>query len=661
MKLKTKSTSFWNEIMKGQKWAILVLSLIVFAAYPISFIINMNANFESGTEIELIRANLNNYFMYSDTYSNIHSFSYFGNCLLYLSMLIGGVSGIAAYKYLHNHTQVGMLHSIPISRTKMLNTKFSTATVTYVLPLLVGHVLVGVLYASREFLTTEIFLKLIIFFCYNVLSYWMGYLVSAIAMLLTGKIFIGVFGAFVISLYAPGFAMLLTGLMGYFINNIYWTYSYNVDSVLGWLYRISPVYYLQVIEWNVGGYFIKTILILIFLWFVHYFLMKIRPSEAAGKSIAYKKAGDIIKVFIVVFGGIGIGTLFYEFSVYHLPWLYFGIAFGIFVTYIIMQLLYGVEFRELFHEKIQLLVITIISYVIVLFFVFDINGYDNYIPNYDEIADINIEFNEVNTYTNYILPTGIYDIHMGKTQETYELVNACVESAEQVVKDDFRYVDETMYIYVEYILNSGKKVEREYEVYIEDVIEQLPVLWENEEFLNVMYPIRLFEVEEVSYISFRDIYDSEMFDYAIEFTNEDEINEFLSVYKEDLENIEGSDIYNSEILAYVDYNVNIVNEVESTYYYKTFYIYPCLTETINYFRDKGYELNGTWQVEDVESIMIESPEGITEYTQVEDMADILPELIYYRNISIFTDVEEDTYVEIMFQGDSYYKSAYLLK
>ncbi len=89
----------------------------------------------------------------------------------------------------------------------------------------------------------------------------------------------------------------------------------------------------------------------IVLWVIHDMLMKNRPSESAGKSMVYKRVGIVIQCALLFIATIGTAIFtvlaFNFFDVY----LYLGGLFGLVISFVIIQLLYGVEFKNLLKNK----------------------------------------------------------------------------------------------------------------------------------------------------------------------------------------------------------------------------------------------------------------------------------------------------------------------
>lgn len=588
--------SFWNEIMRGQRWSILVLSLLMFLIYPIQIILNCGNWEEQGRTWGFISGSISTTYMQLDP--NVITYTGFG--VLYLSIVIGAVAGVASFSYLHNQSKVAMFHSLPISRSKLLITKFTTATVTFLIPLLLANVLCVIVVITRGYSTKAFLISIAVLFFYNIVMYWMGYLIAAIAMLLTGRVFVGVCGTFVLSLYCVCMSGLITTYAAALLETMV-VDTYDSWRIVVVLKRLSPFTYMDLVDWTQIRWVFISLLLVIILWEIQRLLMRIRPSEVAGRAMAYKRVGEVIKVALVILAGFASALFFYSVAYGVVEWMYFGAVFGVVVGYIVIQLIYGVVFRELFAQKLQIILVLVGVLAAIVLLVHDVFGYDSYIPEYDEIENINIEYNIAERYgLSGVIEQELYDINMGKDEETYALIELIVENAKSVVTEDIAW-DEIRDIYVEYELKDGTTVLRSYECNLEEVEEALEYLWGNEAFLDATYPVRLLNVTNVSEMGFYDannidiptfdgIFDEEGNVEQAGYSKEEFILAFMTAYQADALAITEA-ILEEESIATGYYAWTMPEEYIFVSSQGRFAIYPSFTNTIALMEEVGYVLN----------------------------------------------------------------------
>ncbi|MFI3170889.1 MAG: DUF6449 domain-containing protein [Eubacteriales bacterium] len=661
MKSKRKSTSFFLELLGTQKWLMLVTALISIIVYPVPFMMTLES-YDNQYYSETITQYIKSYFLWNGSDAGFYRFSNLGYTTLYISIVVGVVFGVIAFSYLHNRAQVGLYHSLPIKRERLLHVKLGVATITYFLPLFGANLMILLVASIREVLSGEFIMKLMILLGYNVLMFWMGYFVAAIAMLLTGRVIVGILGSAVFMFYAPA----VTTIVNVMISQSFQTFV-SVESGFGFvtfnrLYRVSPILYLRMVEWNAIKYLLLTIGINITLWAIHLWLMKKRPSEAAGKAMAYHLAGEIIKVMIVVVISIGSGLLFLSISYGSNTWLYFGTVFGLIVGYIVMQLFYGIDFRSLFKQKIQLLILFITMLTVVISFDYDLFGYDSYIPDYSEISDINIEIDELNNYGLEILKYGEYDAHMDVNEETYALMEHIIEQSMLAYEDTSINHKEYTSIYVEYKLNNGRIVRREYNPYLVDVVEEIKILWENEEYLNIIHPIRVMDLTTIDNIEMKYSYESvQNAEFTQTLFNGDTVKQqqFATYYQEDMLEITAADIINEQPLAIVSIRYNQTPGTSWDYNWYECAIYPSCLRSIAYLESEGVILRDSWGVEEVQSIDIRDYSSVDNIvTSTDEIEEIFPTMIQESLTNIFCETDDSKYAYVELEGGDYREYGY---
>lgn len=648
MKSNKRTLNFFLEVLRTQKWMLLITSFLMFLQYPVAFMLWLKQTYSYVSQ-EYIATYVKEYFIYDSSFNSSRS------PIIFTAFLIGIVAGIWAFSYLHNKTQVGLYHSLPISRNQLIVTKFLAFTICFLIPLIMGNVLLGIIVLIRGYGTKLFLAHMLVYFYYNIMVFWMGYLLAAIAMLLTGKMLVGILGTFVFAFYGPVLAVILQVFADYaFITQP--TYASDSWGIYAFLRHVSPMFFLENPQWDSVIVAATALVVVIVLWWLQQHLMKLRPSEVAGRPIAYYLFGLVSKIIICIMGTLG-GAVFLISTTYGFnAWTYFGAFFGLVASYLIVQLLYGVDVKHLLKDKISIPIIAVASIVVILIFQYDLFGYDTYLPNYDKIADINIEFTEKNQYSTALLEENLYDAHMGVNHTTYQLMETIIESAEVAtagITDYYSTVEGTVTIYVEYKLNSGQTVTRTYQPYIEDVNDSLKYLWVNEEFLNIMYPMRILESDFISSVYI----DVERGMYV---TDEDSLFEgdvskqqkFMEYYKMDL----------------LEMNASVLEEVpvaSVTYYgvsgYYNGLIYPSFTNALSYLESEHIQLQSMLTAENMESITLyEYDENTIEfekelnavtYTDKKSMDVLLEDMVVTDLVTIFMDIDDTRDATVLFDNE----------
>ena len=82
-------------------------------------------------------------------------------------------------------------------------------------------------------------------------------------------------------------------------------------------------------------------------------LYRLRPSEAAGKAMAFSKSKARFVSFWVLLGGMAGGWFFWTLQS-QVKWGLFGTAAGILLVHCMVEIIYHFDFKKLFHYKMQL-------------------------------------------------------------------------------------------------------------------------------------------------------------------------------------------------------------------------------------------------------------------------------------------------------------------
>ena len=137
-------------------------------------------------------------------------------------------------------------------------------------------------------------------------------------------------------------------------------------------------------DFNTGLWYINRILtaglVTVFLAGISYLLYRVRPSEAAGKAMAFKTARAPIKVLLVIPISVAFGMFFYMLRS-HLTWLVFGTLCGCVLSHCLIEIIYHFDFRRLFAHKLHLAGCGGVSLVLLLAGYYDWYGYDSWVPD----------------------------------------------------------------------------------------------------------------------------------------------------------------------------------------------------------------------------------------------------------------------------------------
>ena len=137
---------------------------------------------------------------------------------------------------------------------------------------------------------------------------------------------------------------------------------------------------------------LKGIIIAIIVGLVAYLLYLRRPSETAGRAMAFEKVNSWIRVLLVVPLALYAGLFLNEItSIGSTAWLLFGVIFASCLLHGIIEAIFQFDIKALISKKKQLLFTILFCLAFVFVFWTDVFQFDNYVPNEKDIKTIKID------------------------------------------------------------------------------------------------------------------------------------------------------------------------------------------------------------------------------------------------------------------------------
>lgn len=318
-------------------------------------------------------------------------------CLVIAAAVVLGVSG---FSYLHNKRKVDFYHSLPIRREMLF-------TVQYVS----GILIVAAAYAVNLLFFTGVamangvsptrFLGLMAAgFGLNLLYYCLLYSVVIAAMMITGNMVVGMLGTGVFFFFLPfAFFVIIGYCQTFFVTE---AGIFGDMSTWGMKYLSPFGAYLFSVEWK-GKLIshIPSILCTLFAFLAITMLdlqmYRMRPSEAAGKAIAFSRIKAPLRILMVLGFGAS-GGLFFWMLQSSLAWGVFGVIAAVVLSHCVIEVIYHFDFKKLLSHKVQLVFCLGVNVLLLLSFRYDWYGYDSYLPSREKLASATIGIGEDNDF-----------------------------------------------------------------------------------------------------------------------------------------------------------------------------------------------------------------------------------------------------------------------
>ena len=497
-----------------------------------------------------------------------------------IAMIFGAYLAFDFLRYMHSKRETDFYDSMPIRRQTWFKTLFTSCFALFfaLCAITIGieiAIVFGTGYGSLGALQNMLWN----FIC-MIAAFLVTWFTTALAMVMTGHSIIAFLGFGVFASYVP---LILVNLIPVYSARFFETYVYSdlnpnvyYFSPVTLIYKMTNYWITWTIEehWNyIIGCFIFTLIIGI----ITYLLFLKRPSEAAGRAMAFEKANSVIRFMLVIPLALYAGLFLEEMATMtSTAWLIFGVAFGAFLLHGIMECIFQFDIRALISKKKQLFVTILFCLAFVFIFWADFLKYDDYIPDADDVKMVKIESNLFD-YRDDVEWYNERDWLQGELVDDAIAVARDIKNVELPSEDEYYYMD---YITFTYTMKSGRKVQRAYSYDANKAPESLNKLCVNPDFKDD-YCV-LFSID-------RDKLQLERINNGVEYMplnlSEDEANEFVDIYIEEYTTLELSQILTDTAVyeLYIEYQGDNANDIAGASYY----IYPSFTKTIAFLKEKG--------------------------------------------------------------------------
>lgn len=398
------------EEIKRKSWVSVVLLLLALVTGPLLTLISYE-NWAAYFGKEELIESMERYFIRT------------GGMGAFLCVISAILLGLSQFSYLFYKNKVDLYHSIPVKRSRRFLVNYIAGLIPFFACNLISNILMIVFVASKGCFTGVLFSNLLLSFVSETVYFLYFYNVTIVAVMLTGNIVVCISGIGVLSFFYYLFTELVNGLKNY-----YFVTSHSIketgEALWNRIPELSPATsYInfnlkRMKNWGVTpfenniqayGYLIRVMIVVVIILIFAFCLFEKRPSESAGKAMAFKKSQPYIRIPIVLTGGLfGASIMTSAVNAYKNGWIWFGLIFGIILTHCVMEVIYNFNFKAVLNNKLQLVLTIAAGCVILGVFQTDIIGYDRYLPDRDKIESAAVAFIELdnNLSCNTLEPAG---------------------------------------------------------------------------------------------------------------------------------------------------------------------------------------------------------------------------------------------------------------
>lgn len=669
MKSKIFCSNYNKEQARQTLWMLALFAVVFALAIPIRLFMNMDGwDWENAQQLLGDSMQTRTILLLMDD-------------MLHMAVIASAVfAGIYQFYYLHSAKQIDFYYSFPIKKQQYYMSK-SVISYGYFFLSYTVMTLLGMLVLNGFGMCTGLSVKyMAITYLIDQLSFLLVYFTTAIAMMLTGRLVVGICGSAVLL----GMGLLLFRIVRGYQEIFFTTYILNGQRLFAsYLQYLSPPYLgcglrnafsLGYVEESSVSLFVGVVLLLaaagiVGLFFLGRLLILRRPAEAAGQSMAFPWPARIIHMVLTVVGSLMAGLLIrtMAYSKYRF-WLMLGIVCSAILIYGIIQFIYTLDIRKTLQYKWQLPVAMACSILVAAVFAWDLTGYDSYLPKEDDLAYVSVKDENVNAtssynvyYNGFTVDTGDYylnHIKMACDSQIYEFLQSLV-SGHMDWNENKKNVEYTHNLTVRYTLENGRQADRRYTFDLDALRAEYEKILDHEEFRASVYPVMGDFVRDENIYQLNLNYAGEM--NQIFNKNDPKRLEFLDVYKKEFAKIQGKQLVEEVPLASIIYWYG--EEESSNEGYLP--IYESSTETLAYLRDIGIDIKPVFTVENISEIIIydyrnaeASEDGDLKEIVLTDKGDIeemIPYLLDYDMNSSWQKIAYAVSAEVTYQGVNGYQ------
>lgn len=640
MTSKSLYSKLMREDLKNRLWTVALIGLGCFFLYPVVAAFTADKirdylDFEAGVR----------------NYSRdlILWLSFKNGATVFAMMVASLICGLSGFSYLNSRSKVDFYHSIPVRREKLYLVNYVDGILILAVPYALSLVMAVIVGITNGVDGSSLWPVAAAAYGLHMTYFILMYSTVIIAVMLTGNLVVAFFGSLVLTFYLP----VAVSLVQSYAMSFFDTFMYRGNGIMSWLIRISPVveYVVQVGEYAGGEVIwpeaLAALAVSPLLAVIGCLLYKKRPSEAAGKAVAFAATRPVIRILITLAAALGFGVFFWGMRE-SMGWAVFGIICGAVISHCVIEIIYHFDFKKLFCNKGQLVGCILVSLAVLFAFRYDLMGHDRYLPAAGQVKEAAIVIEQFGDWVSYghteLQNDGSYEWkwdsgegYVMKHMRHQDIENLLAVAAEGVGQTADRKREREQqggrtemaevvmaeengvpsvggdnplgrenYVCIRYTMNNGRQVFRRYYMNLQPVRSQVEKLYNSEQYQKGTFPLMTRTADQVFGIRYRENGE----EVRIDGLTESQKKEFLEAYQQEFAAMTLTRMEQeypvglirftlNEDEAAMEWWQNESRQKEADYrYYRSaseferrdFYpVYPSFTKTLGLLRENGVE------------------------------------------------------------------------
>ena len=490
-----------------------------------------------------------------------------GITVLLIVIGLSFINAIQGMSYLFDSRSTDLYGSLPVKREKLFDVASLNGIIIFVIPYVICHFFVIMLGVTKGFVPVSTIPAILLSGISTLICYCMCYFTCTLAAVLTGHVVIAALAAGTFATIGPAIYFAFhTYMEEFFFSYSSFEHDIGVDGYLSPILIIVRVVN-AMNELRFSGFEIMqlvpvlvALVLTVVLYFATRFLIKKRPSEAAGKAISFRKTKPFIKCIISVVISLYSGLMFWELSNKFVGFI-FGLVCGLIITHAVIETIFEFDFKACLSNIDTLLISTGIVAIIVSIFIFDPFKYDSWLPRTDRVASVGVSSTygvghlwvtdkEQTTFDVY--PTQVFaDSYQFKNMKMTDMAKVepiTIDGAKWAKenrlksilrdKDYYELIDDeaeeeqNRYTFeVRWDLKSGKSIYRRFFMNVadEEIAADYDAIYNSEEFKYGTYGLLNASANDFTSVKCTDLDGEHTYQLS-----EEQRKEFLEAYKKDI-------------------------------------------------------------------------------------------------------------------------------
>lgn len=462
----------------------------------------------------------------------------------FLAIPAAVIAGATVFFYINSKKQVDFFHSLPLRREKLFVTNYCAGVVFFLIPYTAGLLLSVVILGVMGYISYLSPGVLVSGYLFNMLLYMVIYSITIFAMILCGNLVVSLLGTTVFLIYGPILSIAYLELMRFFYKNFY-SQLYDINSLLR---NSSPTFDFMMVGRNYTFSPLRItlyILLAALLTGISMYLYNKRPSEAAGRAIAFKVSQPVLKYPIVFLATLISGVFFSSVGGDRISWMIFGFISGGVLSHFIIEIIYSFDFKAIFKNIKGLCIFGVLFAIFISVPMFDMTGYDRKLPEISDIKNVKVSIMNFNQNSYFMNMNNVeWYGFMNRERTLLDRLNlsekSSIEAALEIARMGVSNTGEDRALYdatfgVEFELKNGSRIARRYNYLKNSQIEPYIIsIYDTEEFKQKFYSLYSIDSRDVSQITIQDLYSRNGMDTSGQITGPDKILSLVDALRADI-------------------------------------------------------------------------------------------------------------------------------